>query len=402
MKDVCYSFRNVRLSQIAAVSERARDVAPVFESRTGLPFIYFQRGEVAYPTPKFLADAFQEAFQKGMTRYPKVGGEDFFKDAVLDDLLTEGLFALSRENLVATYGGQEGLQLSLSMFRGASVACFTPCWSCIYDNLIPYSECHLSYTVPLIDSDGEWKIDWERFEMSIKLVDIFYFNTPHNPTGKVFSTEEVEKIVSLCKKHDVLLLCDEAYRELAYTKPHVSPLYFDYDNIIMVNTFSKSFAATGLRIGYAVSKRADWIERMRLADYSQTAGVSTPTQYAISKALRHHDRDEWSVVYKAHMAESARIMGDNLKIGTVSAPVEGAFYRFIKMFEAPIVWTAAKKQEDEIVEQFLQQGIAVVPGSAFGSEFVGYVRLSFSALSHAHVREGSRRFSEVFAEVAKS
>lgn len=384
------SFRNIGLSQIVAISEQARVLAPDFESRTNKPFIYFQRGEVGYPAPSFLAEAFAEAFAKGATKYPKSGGEPYFKDAVIKEMEASGVQGIDRDNIVATYGGQEGLQLVFSMFRGATVAGFTPCWSCMFDNLMPYTDCKF-LPVPLNEEDG-WSIDWDLLESTIQNADIFYFNSPHNPTGRVFTSGEIVILSHLCARYGVLLVCDDAYKELIYdngTIGHYSPLYDRaFENIVVVNTFSKSLAATGLRIGYAVSRRKDLIERMTLGDYSQTAGVSTPTQYAVSKALVHPDRKKWLATFKTEMESRANVLAENLDLVFMSGQKkpQGAFYLF-----CPVPSTL---REEHFVSRLMSAGIAVVPGSAFGTE--GYVRLSFSTLSSAMVEKGAKRFSEVY------
>ena len=170
------SFRDIGMSKIVQVSEKAKVIAPEYEKSTGQPFIYFQRGEVGYPTAPFIVDGFKEAIEKGFTKYPKPGGEDFFKDAVVSDLYLNNNVVLSRKNIVATYGGQEGLELTFSMFRGQTCAAFTPCWSCMFDNIIPYTEVNF-LSVPLDAANG-WSIPWDKLERALATSEVFYFNSP--------------------------------------------------------------------------------------------------------------------------------------------------------------------------------------------------------------------------------
>jgi len=381
------SFRDIGMSKIVQVSEKAKVVAPEYEKSTGQPFIYFQRGEVGYPTAPFIADAFKEAIEKGFTKYPKPGGEDYFKDAVVSDLYLNNNVVLSRKNIVATYGGQEGLELTFSMFRGQTCAAFTPCWSCMFDNIIPYTEVNF-LSVPL-DAENGWSIPWDKLEKALAVSEIFYFNSPHNPTGKVFSVEDIVKIVFLCEKYGVTLISDEAYKGLIYKDVHVvySPLQTHYPNIISVNTFSKTFAATGFRIGYVASPREDFIEYLTGGNYTETAGVSTPTQYAFSKALSHPDRSKWEQSYWNEMRKRRQTIIESLSDALGANVPEGAFYTFFKAVEMPY--------EEHLVEKLMKNGIAVVPGSAFGSEFTGYVRLSFSTLNENLIRDGAKRLSGI-------
>ena len=111
-------------------------------------------------------------------------------------------------------------------------------------------------------------------------------NTPHNPTGKIFSDEEIKNIVEICKKYDKYILSDEAYERITFEgKKHFSPMQLDYDKIISVYTFSKTYAMTGWRLGYVVSRDKHITNLMKLADYTQTAGIPTYTQFAGAEAL---------------------------------------------------------------------------------------------------------------------
>lgn len=404
------SFSDIGMSKIVEISEKAKVIAPEFEKKTGKPFIYFQRGEVGYPTAPFLADAFREAIEKGFTKYPKPGGEDIFKDAVASELYYRNdIRGLSQKNIIAVYGGQEGLELAFSLFRGKTCAGFTPCWSCMFDNILPYTEINF-ISVPLIQGTANegWIIDFNTLEKALSRSEVFYFNSPHNPTGKVFSKEEVDKIVSLCSKYGVTLISDEAYKELIYRSKdgetntmsgllHQSPLLWmnKYENIISVNTFSKSFAATGFRIGYIASPREDLLEYFSRGNYTETAGVSTPTQYAFAKAINHKDREQWSRKFYEEMKSRSQCLVDNLDSRfNVIAP-EGAFYCFINILGKYANKLAFMGSESLLIQTLLDKGIAVVPGSAFGKEFEGHIRLSFSTLNKELIEEGAKRLSEI-------
>ena len=122
-------LENVRMSPIVSISEEINKISPEFE-KGGKPFIKFQRGEIDFPTPRYIIDAVNEGLEMGLTKYPQSGGENFFKDQILEKLACENKASgLSRENIIVTYGGQEGLELSFKLFKkGAGVS---PCWSCV-------------------------------------------------------------------------------------------------------------------------------------------------------------------------------------------------------------------------------------------------------------------------------
>jgi aspartate aminotransferase len=380
---------NVGLSKIAEVSERARVLAPKFEKSTGKPFIYFQRGEVGVATPPFLSECFKKAIEKGCTKYPRLGGEVAYLDAVLADLAASGITGLRREHVMACHGGQEGLELVFSLFRGKRCAGFTPAWSCLFDNIFPYADIDF-VSVPLqADAEKGWAFSPAELSRTLaaERVDVFYLNSPHNPTGTVFSPEEVRQIAEICASHGVTLVCDEAYRDLVYVGEHFSPLALESDHIVSINTFSKTMAATGFRIGYVACRNPQLIQELMLGNYTQTAGVSSPTQHAFAEALRHPDLPAWKKAYHADMRQRAETLTRNLdpRLGAVSP--QGAFYSFIN------VGLESAEAEAAAVERLLEKGIAVVPGSAFGREFMGYVRLSFSTLRET-LAEGAKRFSD--------
>ncbi|MGE3108469.1 MAG: pyridoxal phosphate-dependent aminotransferase [Phycisphaerales bacterium] len=388
------SFANIGLSKIVQVSERARVLAPEFEKRTGTPFIYFQRGEVGYPVPAFMGDALREAVEKGLTKYPKAGGEGFYKHAVLKDLEHRGISGLGQEHIVAAAGGQEGLELVFAFMRGRTCAGFTPCWSCMFDNIFPYTETTF-IQVPLRAELG-WSIDFAALEATLPLVDTFYFNSPHNPTGRVFTRADIERVCGLCAKYGVLMVCDEAYKDLAFSGEHYSPLQDERNqNLVVINTFSKGMAATGFRVGYIASRRTDLIDFLTRGEYSQTAGVPTPIQYACAKALEHPKLAEWMKGYRAEMKARAVALADNLDPRLGAHAPEGAFYCFINLAPPGLGEAALTAHETSVVERLLSAGIAVVPGSAFGKSFAGYVRLSFSTLEPAVIAQGARRFNTV-------
>jgi len=388
------SFANIGLSKIVQVSERARLLAPDFEAKSGQPFIYFQRGEVGYPIPPFIGDALHEAVEKGLTKYPKSGGESFFRAAIVKDLVSRGITGIGEANIVAACGGQEGLELIFSFFRGRTCAGFTPCWSCMFDNIFPYTETNF-IPVPLRAELG-WAIDFTQVEKVLPLVDTFYFNSPHNPTGRVFAKADIQRLCALCAKYGVLLVCDEAYKDLAFTGEHYTPLADERnENLVVVNTFSKALAATGFRVGYIASRRLDLVDYLTRGEYTQTAGVPTPIQYAFSKALQHPELPAWMTAYRAEMQARAAALANNLDPRLNAHAPEGAFYCFINLAPPGLDEHGLAAHEASMVDRLMTNGIAVVPGSAFGKSFAGYARLSFSTLTPDVIAEGAKRFNRV-------
>ena len=395
-------FQAIGLSPIVAISEQIRNLAPSFE-RGGESFAYLQRGELADPTPGFVISATQKALAAGLTRYPKAGGEPWFKEAVIRHLAREhGIQDLGPEHVLCTYGGQEGLQLVFGLFAGGRVLSFAPVWSCVLENTFPYTEYDL-VTSDLLEQEGRLEVNWPDFEAKLETVDLLYLNTPHNPTGKVFTRAELERILALCRRHEVLVVSDEAYKDFVYDgAEHVSPLALADQGVVGVYTCSKGFAATGFRIGFTVCRDPQLIHRLTLGEYTQTAGVVPFIQKAFAEALLDEaERPRWQAALRARLQSRRDLIVRTLQPvfgGRLYEP-EGAFYvfpnlaGFIPGIETPAPVPGAGS--DRLVQRFLEHGIAVVPGTAFGDEgYAQHVRISFSGVDEEVLAAGLDRMLE--------
>jgi aspartate aminotransferase len=281
-------MENIRLSPIVAISEEVNKKA----AETGKNFILFQRGEIGFSTPQYIVDAMVEALNQGATKYPVSGGHIKLKKAVIQKLGSfNNVQNLEPENIVVTHGGQEGLQLAFKLFEGKKAVAFAPVWSCVLENFVPYAKTDLKQ-IPLAE---DFSIDYNILEAEVKDAAFLYLNTPHNPTGKIFSKEEIDNIIAICRKYGTYILSDEAYEKITFDgKKHYSPMQSDYENIIAVYTFSKTYAMTGWRLGYLVSRNKHLTNIIKLGDYTQTAGIPTYTQFAGAEALSNTEKENES------------------------------------------------------------------------------------------------------------
>jgi len=392
------SFTNIGLSPIVEISERIRDVAPRFEERTGEKFAFLQRGELAEDTPEFVRTAAKNAIDAGLTRYPKSGGEPWFKDAVIAHLAESGITGLEREHILCTYGGQEGLQLVFGLFAGGRVLAFAPTWSCVLENIFPYANFTLD-TLALVEQDGQLQIDFDALDRKLQDADILYLNTPQNPTGKVFSRGELERIDALCRRHQVRIVSDEAYKDFVYGDArHTSMLEFPGDHIFGVFTCSKSFAATGFRLGYTVCRDPEIIHRLTLAEYTQTAGVVPFVQKAFATALTDRGpRDAWLTELRARFTRRRDLIFDRLQpvLGPDLYKPEGAFYFFLNLKDCIPGPADDAAGSGPLLQRFLEAGVAVIPGTAFGDDtYAHHVRLSFSGIDEANLEKALDRITQ--------
>jgi len=387
------AMENIRLSPIVAISEEVNKKS----QETGKDFILFQRGEIGFSTPQYIVDAMIDALNGGLTKYPISGGHIKLKNAIIQKLNTfNNIQGLDAENIVVTHGGQEGLQLVFKMFEGKKVVALAPVWSCVLENFVPYAKTNLKQ-IPLAD---DFSINYDLLEKEIKDASFLYLNTPHNPTGKIFSKKEIKNVVEICRKYNTYILSDEAYERITFEgKTHFSPMQLDYENIISVFTFSKTYAMTGWRLGYVVCRDKKIINLIKLGDYTQTAGIPTYTQYAGAEALTNTEKESESVngfLNEFAIRRNALYNGLN-SIEGIKLPLkpDGAFYIFPDFSE--FVPKNMKPEESKlyIFNKLMDAGVATVFGSCFGQYFQNNLRFSYSTTNLNQIEEGLARIKDV-------
>ena len=386
-------MENISLSPIVAISEEVNKKS----TETGKDFILFQRGEIGFQTPQYIIDALTDALKQGLTKYPISGGHIKLKKAIISKLSSfNNINDLEPDNIVVVHGGQEGLQLVFKLFEGQKAVAFAPVWSCVLENFVPYCTTDLRQ-IPL---EKDFSIDFNLLEKEIKDAAFLYLNSPHNPTGKIFSKNEIEKIVEICRKYGVYILSDEAYERITFDgKKHFSPMQLDYENIIAVYTFSKTYAMTGWRLGYLVSRNKRLTNIFKLGDYTQTAGVPTYTQFAGAEALTNSKMENESVDnFMKEFSLRRDALYEGLKsIDGIKLPVkpEGAFYIFPDFSE--FIPQNISKEESKlyIYNKLIESGVATVYGSCFGNYFQRNLRFSYSTTNLQQIDEGLNRIRKV-------
>lgn len=387
------AFEDIRMSPIVAISEEVNKKS----AQLGKNFILFQRGEIDFPTPQYVVEAMVIALNKGLTKYPISGGHIKLKEALIKKMAEfNNVLGLDPDNIVVTHGGQEGLQLVFKLFQWKKVVGFAPVWSCVLENFVPYANTNF-VQVPLADDFG---IDYGLLEKELKDAAFLYLNTPHNPTGKVFSKDEIERIAEICSKYGTFILSDEAYERITFDeRKHFSPLQLDYENIISAYTFSKTYAMTGWRLGYTVSRNKKLINLLKLGDYTQTAGVPTYTQFAGIEAITNSDEQQRSInLFLNEIYIRRNALYEGLKsIEGIKLPnrPEGAFYIFPDFSEFIPNNLSENERKLYIFNKLMEAGVATVYGSCFGKYFHNNLRFSYSSTNLKQIEEGISRVREV-------
>ena len=297
--------------------------------------------------------------------------------------------------IVVTVGGSEAIDLCIRALieNGDEVLIPQPAFVC-YDPMTI-----MAGGTPVIietKSENEFRLTAEELEAHITpRTKLLILPFPNNPTGAVMRREHLEEIARVVEKHDLLVLSDEIYGELTCGKErHVS--FADIpgmkERTIVVSGFSKAYAMTGWRLGYALGPEPVITEMLKLHQY---AIMSAPTtaQYAAIEALKHGDNDI------EHMREEydtrRRLIVDEFcRMGLTCFEPEGAFYVF------PSIRVSGMTSEDFCEKLIYAQKVAIVPGTAFGDCGEGFARVSYS-YSLKHIQEALIRIERFLNENGK-
>jgi len=359
-------FDDVGFSDIVKLRNR------VMELRAQGASVYqFEGGEPFIETPDVIKQAAKRALDQNQTRYAPSSGIPDLREAIAEKLRTRNHIPAEARDVLVVNGGMQGLFAAFQSVvnPGDEVLLFSPYWTPIKD-LVAHSQGR-SVMVPTREA-RETSFQQTLARYSTERTKAIYYNTPQNPSGVVFTPEETKAVAAFAQERDLIVIADEAYEDLVYDGEHCSIASIDgmFDRTITSFTFSKSFAMTGWRLGYAVAPEP-WMTGLRKALLYSSNGVSTPTQWAGLAAM------SIEVTTLEQMKEQYRLRRDLLlaglnDIGLPCAPPAGAFYAL------PDV-TRISKDSREAAEVLLNRAnVATVPGIVFGEEGEGHLRFSFS------------------------
>ncbi len=333
-------------------------------------------GEPDFVTPWRIREAGIYSLEQGFTHYSPNQGYIEIREAISEYLKRR--YSLSydpKHEILVTVGGSEAIDLTVRALvnPGDEVVVIEPCFVAYKAAVM------LARGVPVIVSTSEenqFKLKAEDLEAAItdrtKLIMIGF---PNNPTGATMSRDELVPIAEVLERHpDVVILSDELYSELSYaSEPHCSIASFPalYDRTIVINGFSKSYAMTGWRIGYACGPKDILAAMNKIHQYCIMSSPST-AQYAAMEAARNGDRDVEDM--RAEYNRRRRVIVHGCRAAGLSCyEPTGAFYAFPSIKTLNI-------DSDTFCERFLKEKkVAIVPGKAFGVSGEGYVRISYAA-----------------------
>ena len=349
-------------------------------------------GEPDFDTPWHIRDEGIYALEKGKTFYTSNAGLMELREEICNYYTRK--FQATYDPVhecVITVGGSEGIDIALRAMLdpGDEVIIPEPC----YVSYVPCVE--LADGVPVIiqlKAENEFRLTAEELEAAITdKTKIVILPFPNNPTGAIMTRADLEKIAEVIRKHDLYVMSDEIYAELTYGQKHVSiaSLPDMHDRTIVINGFSKAYAMTGWRLGYALAPR---IICEQMTKIHQFAIMCAPTnsQYAAVDAVRYGDKDIEKMV-RAYDQRRHFLMQTFQEMGIECFEPFGAFYVF------PCIKKYGMKSEEFAEKLLYQEKVAVVPGTAFGDCGEGYLRISY-AYSIEELKEALGRIKHFIAQ----
>jgi len=337
----------------------------------GLQVHSLHGGEPFFETPEDIKFAAVKALVENQTHYAPSSGVMPLRKALVEKLAAKNSIKVTADEVIATVGGSQGLYAAFQsvLDPGDDVLVFSPYWTPIGD-LVRGAQARTLLVPTTTACRNGIRKTLEQF--STPQTRAVYYNTPQNPSGLVFTRDEAEEVAAFALERDLIVIADEAYEDLVYDGEHVSiaSLPGMAERTITSYTFSKTYAMTGWRAGYAVAKEPFMTALRKIVLYS-TNGVSTPVQYAMIQALTTPE----SVI--AVRREEYRKRRDLLvaglnQVGLECAPPAGAFYAF------PNVEKIHKNSRTAAQILLDKAHIATIPGSVFGAQGEGHLRFGYA------------------------
>ena len=360
----------------------------------GKDILSFSAGEPDFGTPQVIKDAAIDAINNDYTKYTAVDGYPVLREAIVNKLKRDNGLTYATNQVIANNGAKHSLfnLFSAVIQDGAEVIIPAPYWV-TYPELVKYCGGKV-VEIQTHDTDG-FKITPEQLKDAITdKTRMLVLTTPSNPTGSIYTKEELTALGKVLEGTDIIVASDEMYEKLTYEGTFTSCAAVSedmYKRTVTINGLSKSVAMTGWRFGYMAAADTELIKATKKLQSQSTSNINSITQMAAIAGLDGSADADIAMMKKAFIErrdEGTRLI-NNIDGLSVLKP-DGAFYLFVNIKEVT-------SDSMEFAKGLLaDKGVAVVPGVAFGSE--GYFRLSF-ATDIETIRDGISRIAEFVKEL---
>ncbi|MCD7868761.1 MAG: aminotransferase class I/II-fold pyridoxal phosphate-dependent enzyme [Clostridiales bacterium] len=352
-------------------------------------------GEPDFDTPYHVREAGMEALRGGKTFYTSNSGLMPLREAISDYARekTGNTYDPASEVMI-TVGGSEAIDVAMRTILnpGDEVICVEPCF-------VSYAPCIVladGVPVPIrLRAEDNFRLKKEQLEAAVtEKTKALFLSFPNNPTGAIMEKEDLEALLPIIEEHNLLVISDEIYSELTYGKEHVSiaSLPGMRDRTIVINGFSKSYAMTGWRLGYALGNHEIIGQMVKVHQYAIMC-APTVSQYAAVEAIRNGGEDVREM-RESYNQRRRYVYHELNRMGLPCFEPEGAFYIF------PDIRSLGMGSEEFALDLLEKEKVAVVPGNAFGESGEGFIRISY-AYSIAELKEALGRMERYLNEKRK-
>ena len=330
-------------------------------------------GEPDFDTPWHIRDEGIYSLEKGKTFYTSNAGLKELRQEICNYYgRKQGVVYNPLTETLVTVGGSEGIDLALRCMLnpGDEVIIPTPCY-------VSYEPCTvMADGVPVIlplKNENQFRLTAEELKGAItEKTKVLILAFPNNPTGAIMEKEDLEAIAPIIEKHDLYVISDEIYSELSYKSKHVSICSIPgmRERTIIINGFSKAYAMTGWRLGYALGPEVIIKQMIKLHQFAIMCAPTT-SQYAAIEALKNGEEDVIEMT-EAYNQRRRFLMNEFKEMGLPCFEPFGAFYVF------PCIKEFGMTSEEFALKFLEEEKVAVVPGTAFGDCGEGFLRISYA------------------------
>lgn len=362
-----------RVNQVTPSLTLAIDSLAKEMKKNGEDVCSFSAGEPDFDTPTHIRAAAKKALDEGKTRYGPAAGEAGLRKAIAEKLLRDNQLAYNADNVIVTNGGKQSLyNLIMALIEaGDEVIIPAPYWLS-YPEMVTLA----GGTSVIVNTslENHYKITPEQLEAAITpKTKLFVLNSPSNPTGIVYTPEEIAALAKIVVEKDILVVSDEIYEKILYDGAiHRSIASFGpeiFQRSIISNGFAKAFSMTGWRVGY-IAGPVEIVKAMTKIQSHSTSNVCTFAQYGAIAALES-SQDCIEEMVKAFSQRRQYILERVRSLPGLNCPTpNGAFYVFIDISQTGL------KSRDFCQKLLETQKVAAIPGIAFGAD--DCIRLSYA------------------------
>ncbi len=330
-------------------------------------------GEPDFDTPWHIRDEGIYAFEKGKTFYTSNSGLKELRTEISNYIKRKQKISYCPNNeILVTVGGSEAIDIGLRAMINTGDEVIIP-----QPSYVSYLPCALlAGAKPVIlnlKAENDFRLTAEELENAItEKTKVLILPYPNNPTGAIMERKDLEKIAEVIKKHNIFVMSDEIYAELTYGKEHVSIASLDdmKERTLLINGFSKAYAMTGWRLGYACGPKELLTQMTKIHQYAIMC-APTISQYAAVEALKNGDEDVKEM--RTSYNQRRRFLINAFKEMNLECfEPYGAFYVF------PCIKEFGMTSEEFATKFLEEEHVAVVPGTAFGDSGEGFLRISYA------------------------